>query len=161
MLTNRGDQTKNHVVLHVEHPTKPYQLYRHPVLAVRISLVPEPLPGVTKAPIWLDLHSRVVLPIITGRGVKYTHDIRHLILHPDSGPPGIRLISQASNQKKVVVGDGGAKHRSVDPPTDIPQCCRSPCRTRIHTVVRTPHPRRSWLATANTRAKQTILVKIS
>ena len=26
MLTNSGDQTKNHVVLHVEHPTKPYRI---------------------------------------------------------------------------------------------------------------------------------------
>ena len=26
MLTNRGDQTKNHVVLHVESPTKPYRI---------------------------------------------------------------------------------------------------------------------------------------
>ena len=24
--TNPGDQTKNHVVLHVEHPTKPYRI---------------------------------------------------------------------------------------------------------------------------------------
>ena len=26
MLTNGGDQTKNHVVLHVESPTKPYRI---------------------------------------------------------------------------------------------------------------------------------------
>ena len=33
------DQTKNHRVLHVEHPTKTYQEHRHPVLAVRTPLV--------------------------------------------------------------------------------------------------------------------------
>jgi hypothetical protein len=26
MLTNRGDQTKDQVFLHVEHPTKPYRI---------------------------------------------------------------------------------------------------------------------------------------
>ena len=60
---------------------------------------------------------KIVLPIITGRGVKYTHDINCVILHHDSGPTRIRLISQASTQEVIVVGDGGAKHRSVDPPT--------------------------------------------
>jgi len=39
MLTNTPDQTKNHVVLHVSSPTKPYQEYRYPVLAVRKPLV--------------------------------------------------------------------------------------------------------------------------
>jgi len=150
IVTNPGDQTKNHVVLHVEHPTKPYQLYRYPVPTERNPLVclawsGVRLPGVTNQPFWLDLHSHVVLPIITSRGVKYTHDIRHLVLHPDSGPPGIRLIPQASDQKEIA------------PP--------HPHDPQSHTVrepaVLTPRPRRSWLATANTRAKQTILVMIS
>jgi hypothetical protein len=57
------------------------------------------------------------LPTITSRGVKYTHnDHKHSILDPDRGPTGIRLIPQEHPQKKVV-GDGGAKHRSIDPPT--------------------------------------------
>ena len=57
------------------------------------------------------------LPMITSRGVKYTHnDIKHSILDPDRGPTRIRLIPQEHTQKKVV-GDGGAKHRSVAPPT--------------------------------------------
>ena len=52
IVTNTGDQTKNHVVLHVESPTKPYQEYRYPVLAVRNPLVDLAwsgvrLPGVT------------------------------------------------------------------------------------------------------------------
>jgi hypothetical protein len=38
-LTTTGDQTKNHVILHVESPTRPYQEHRYPVLAMRISLV--------------------------------------------------------------------------------------------------------------------------
>ena len=36
MLTNGGDQTKDQVILHEEHPTKPYQV---PVLAARNPLV--------------------------------------------------------------------------------------------------------------------------
>ena len=60
---------------------------------------------------------KIVLPIITSRGVKYTHDINCTVLHPDSGPTRMGLIPEASNPKKVVAGDGGAKHRSVDPPT--------------------------------------------
>jgi hypothetical protein len=81
-------------------------------------LVAVPLPFPTISSIWLHRRSIVVLPIITSRGVKYTHnDIKHSILHHHSGPTRIRLIPQASNQKKVAVGDGGAKHRSVDPPT--------------------------------------------
>jgi hypothetical protein len=52
------DQTKNHRVLHVFHPTKPYQEHRHPVLAMRIPLVclvwsPHPLPVPTNGPFWL------------------------------------------------------------------------------------------------------------
>jgi len=36
MLTNGGDQTKDQVILHEEHPTKTYQV---PVLAARNPLV--------------------------------------------------------------------------------------------------------------------------
>ena len=47
----------------------------------------------------------------------YTHnDHKHSILDPDRGPTRIRPIPQEHTQKKVV-GDGGAKHRSIDPPT--------------------------------------------
>ena len=80
-------------------------------------LVQEDLPIPTNQPIWLAHHSLTLLPIITGRGVKYTHDINSHILHHHSGPTRIRLIPKASDPKKVVVGDGGAKHRSIDPPT--------------------------------------------
>ena len=70
-------------------------------------------------PIWLAHHSIVLLPIITSRGVKYTHnDINDTVLHPDSGPTRICVISQASTQEVIVVGDGGAKHRSMAPPTE-------------------------------------------
>ena len=51
-------------------------------------------------------HSRTLLPIITGRGVKYTHnDIQHLVLHTDSGPTRIRLVPEASDPKEVVMRD--------------------------------------------------------
>jgi hypothetical protein len=66
-------------------------------------LVQVPLPFPTNQPFWLGLHSHVVLPIITGRGVKYTHnDIKHTVLHPDSGPTGIRLIPQERHQSLEV-----------------------------------------------------------
>jgi hypothetical protein len=108
MLTNRGDQTKNHVVLHVEHPTKPYQESRHPVLAARTPLGDLAwsgvrLPGVTKAPIWLGRRSLAPLPIITGRGVKYTHNdhINHTLL-TDSGGPDLCRIPQGRHQSLAV-----------------------------------------------------------
>ena len=109
-------------------------------------LVMDPLPMLTNQPFWLHRRSRVLLPIITGRGVKYTHnDIKHLILHPDSGPRGIRLIPEASTQKEIA------------PP--------HPHDPQSHTVrepaMLTPRPRQSWLATANTVAKQVNLVMIS
>jgi len=51
-------------------------------------------------------HSITLLPIITGRGVKYTHnDIQHLVLHTDSGPTRIRLVPEASDPKEVVMRD--------------------------------------------------------
>jgi len=102
------DQTKNHRVLHVESPTKPYQEHRHPVLAMRISLVclawsGVRLPGVTNHPIWLGLHSLTLLPIITGRGVKYTHnDIKHTTLLTDSRGPGLCVIPQERHQSLEV-----------------------------------------------------------
>ena len=71
-------------------------------------LVVVPLPFPTNQPFWLCLHSITLLPIITGRGVKYTHDINSHILRSDSGPTRIRLIPKASDQKEIVVGDGGA-----------------------------------------------------
>ena len=68
--------------------------------------VQEPLPFPTNRPLWLHHRSHVVLPIITSRGVKYTHnDIKHLVLHPDSGPPGIRPIPPEHPPKKVVMRD--------------------------------------------------------
>ena len=99
----------------------PYQTLPGSVLAERTPLVHLAWSGALtipyQSPIWLCLHSITLLPIITSRGVKYTHDIKHRILHSNRGPTRIRLIPQASDQKKVVVGDGGAKHRSIDPPT--------------------------------------------
>ena len=99
--TNAGDQTKNQAALHVEHPTKPYQ---------------DPCPpcethwciwlghgGLTRpyqSPVLAVCHDRTVLPIITGRGVKYTHnDISHLTLHTHSPRAGIRLVPEATAQE--------------------------------------------------------------
>jgi len=100
--------------LHVEHPTNPYR-----ILCSRCETdwsIWIGLPTLTTFPIWLAHRYRIVLPCLTSRGVKYTHnDHKHSILDPDRGPTRIRPIPQEHPQKKVV-GDGGAKHRSIDPP---------------------------------------------
>ena len=49
-------------------------------------------------------HYRIVLPIITSRGVKYTHnDIKHTVLHPDSGPTRMGLVHPERHQSLEVV----------------------------------------------------------
>ena len=114
-VTRVAHHTKIQVALHEKCPTKPYRnlCSRCETLwSIRIGL-----PTVTRMPIWLHHRYRIVLPIITSRGVKYTHDINCTVLHSDRGPLGLCVISQASTQKVIPVGDGGAKHRSIDPPT--------------------------------------------
>ena len=101
----------------------PYQTLPDPVLAERNPLVllvwcGVALPGPTNHVIWLHLRSRTLLPCLTGRGVKYTHNDRNNdIPHPDSGPARIRPIPQEHIQEVIPVTDGGAQHRYVDPPT--------------------------------------------
>ena len=69
-------------------------------------LVMDPLPMLTNQPFWLHRRSMVPLPIITGRGVKYTHnDIKHTVLHPDSGPTGLCVIHQERHQSLEVDHD--------------------------------------------------------
>jgi len=69
-------------------------------------LVPGPLTRCYHVTVLAVCHSRTLLPIISGRGVKYTHnDIQHLVLHPDSGPTRIRLVPEASDPKKVAMQD--------------------------------------------------------
>jgi hypothetical protein len=98
--TKAPDQTKNQVVLHVEHPTKPYR-----ILCSRSEChwqIRFGLPMLTISPFWLAHRYRIVLPNITGRGVKYTHnDIKHTVLHSNRGPLGLCGISPASNQKEI------------------------------------------------------------
>ena len=44
----------------------------------------------------------MLLPIITGRGVKYTHnDIQHRILYRNRGPTRIRLVPTASDHEEI------------------------------------------------------------
>ena len=89
---------------------------------------------------------KIVLPIITGRGVKYTHNdhINH-ILHHHSGPLGIRPVPTEHT------------HEEIAPPhPHDPQSIQGP-----GPAVLTPRPRQSLLTTANTVAKQTNLVMIS
>ena len=104
MLTNTPDQTKNHVVLHVESPTKPYQ---------------DPCPlSVCHWCVWLGrgpltipyhqtllavCHNKTVLPIITGRGVKYTHnDINHTTVLTHSRGPDLCRIPEGRHQSLAV-----------------------------------------------------------
>ena len=46
-----------------------------------------------------------------------THDHKHNPILTDSGGPGLCVISQSRHQSLEVVGDGGAKHRSVATPS--------------------------------------------
>ena len=85
--------------LHVSSPTKPYRILcprSETLRQIRIGL-----PTLTNGPIWLHHRYRIVLPIITSRGVKYTHDIKHTVLHSNRGPLGLCGISQASDQKEI------------------------------------------------------------
>ena len=111
IVTMPADQTKNQVILHVFHPTKPYQdlCSRCETLwQIRFGL-----PTLTNRPFWLYLHSIVLLPTLTSRGVKYTHDIKHTVLHHHSGPTRIRLVSQSRHQSSEVVGDPPTPRHSV------------------------------------------------
>ena len=68
--TNRGDQTKNQVVLHVEHPTKPYQDRCPPCETdwwIWIGL-----PTLTSLRIWPAHRHGIALPTLTSRGVEHT-----------------------------------------------------------------------------------------
>jgi len=73
--------------------------------------------------------------MITSRGVKYTHnDIKHSILDPDRGPTRIRLIPQEHIQEVIPVRDGGAKHRSIDTPTEPHNVATRHAVAKVHTV---------------------------
>jgi hypothetical protein len=115
IVTNPPDQTKNQRVLHVEHPTNPY---RNPCSRCETDWwFWIGLPTLTRIRIWLGHHYNIVLPTLTSRGVEYTHnDINDTVLHSNRGPTRIRPIPQEHTQKKVV-GDGGAQHRYMAPPT--------------------------------------------
>ena len=110
-------------------------------------LVREALPIVTNPSIWVSLRPPVPLPIITSRGVKYTHnDINDTVLHPDSGPTRMGLVHPERHQSLEV-----DTHHTHDRQSILGQ----------EPVVLRPRPRQSHDTTANTRAKLTILVKNS
>ena len=71
MLTNRGDQTKIQVFLHVEPPTKPYQ---YPCSRCEthwcIWLGCGALTNAYQLTVLAVPHSRTLLPIITGRVIN-------------------------------------------------------------------------------------------
>jgi len=103
--TNAPDQTKIQVVLHVEHPTKPYQ---DPCpLSVCDWLIWSGAGDITRPyqPTVLAVcHSIVVLPRITGRGVKYTHnDHRNPTVPTHSGGPGLGRIPQGRHPSLEVI----------------------------------------------------------
>ena len=104
IVTNPGDQTKNHRVLHVEHPTKPYR-----ILCSRCE---------SAWCVWLGQGSAYQVLPITRSGwasillhyyqslpaaVLNTHnDIKHTVLHPDSGPTGMGLVHPERHQSLEV-----------------------------------------------------------
>ena len=111
----------------------------------RFGLVRGPLTIPYQPTLLAVCHYNIVLPIITGRGVKYTHnDIKHSILHPDSGPTGIRLVPTEHTQKEI------APPHPHDPQSILGQ----------EPAVLTPQSLRCGRTTANTRAKQVNLVMI-
>ena len=122
------------------------------------------LPTLTTRWIWLHHHSIVVLPNITSRGVKYTHDINYTVLHSNRGPTGLCGISQASIQEVIPVGDGGAKHRSIDPPTTWHSVADPHAVATIPQggpTLLTPRPVQSWRTMYILSSKRSILVKNS
>jgi hypothetical protein len=142
-LTTAGDQTKNQVVLLVEHPTNPYR-----ILCSRCEThwqIRFGLPMLTISPFWLAHRRRIVLPIITSRGVEHTHDVKHTVLHGDRGPTRIRRISPASNQKAI------APPYPHDPQSTLGQ----------EPAVLTPRPPHAGRTMYILSSKQTILVKNS
>ena len=111
IVTNPGDQTKIQVILHVSSPTKPYQdpCSRCETLwSIRFGL-----PTLTNRPFWLGLRYKIVLPTLTSRGVKYTHDHKHTVLHSNRGPLGLCVIPKASTHKEIVVGDPPTPRHNV------------------------------------------------
>ena len=103
-------------------------------------------PAITRAYHCADLAGPPLCCAITNHyrpRVKYTHNDRNNhIPRSDSGPPGIRPIPTEHPQKKVV-GDGGAKHRYIDPPTEPHNVPTPHAVAKVHTVAGpkalTPH----------------------
>jgi hypothetical protein len=129
----------------------PYQTLPDPVLAERISLGDLAwsgvrLPGVTNPVIWVGRPSVVPLPIITSRGVKYTHnDHEHRILYRNRGPTRICLVPTEHTQKEI-----------APPHPDDPESPHGP-----GPAVLTPRPRRTTATAQILCAKQVNLVMIS
>ena len=93
------------------------------------------LPTVTRMPIWLHHRYRIVLPIITSRGVKYTHDINCTVLHSNRGPPGLCGIPQASDPKKVVVTDPPTARHNVATPHAVATLIHGGCGPHDHVIL--------------------------
>ena len=74
------------------------------------------LPTLTRIRIWLHHHSNTLLPTLTSRGVKYTHDINRTVLHSDRGPLGLCVISQSRHQSLEVGGDPPTPRHNVATP---------------------------------------------
>jgi hypothetical protein len=103
--TNAPDQTKNHVVLHVESPTKPYRiLCSRCESAWCVWLGHGALTRCYQLTLLAVCRYNIVLPIITGRGVKYTHnDHINPTVPTHSGGPGLRRIPQGRHPSLEVI----------------------------------------------------------
>ena len=89
---------------------------------------------------------KIVLPIITGRGVKYTHNdhINH-ILHHHSGPLGIRLVPTEHTHEAIARPHPHDRQSILGPGP----------------AILTPRPRRTAVNAQILCAKQSNLVKNS
>ena len=101
-------------------------------------LVTPPITSPYQRTVLAVCHNKTVLPIITGRGVKYTHNdhINH-ILHHHSGPTGIRPVPTEHTHEEIArphtrsaehTGSGsGGPHPTTTPieAYDCEYCCEA------------------------------------
>jgi hypothetical protein len=145
IVTNTLTRPNTPTIRHENRPTKPYQdLCSRCETHWRFWFG---LPTLTTVPIWLSHRYRIVLPTLTSRGVKYTHDINDTVLHGNRGSTGLRRISQEHIQEVIPVTDGGAQHRLIDTPTPPYNVADPHAVAKVHTVAGpkswTPRPPQS------------------
>ena len=108
-------------------------------------LVMAPLPFPTNRPFWLCAIIRQYYQSLPAAVLNTHNDIKHTVLHPDSGPTGMGLVHPERHQSLEV-----DTHHTHDPASTLGQ----------GPTWLTPRPRHRLDTTANTVAKQVNLVMI-